>query len=110
MSNDITSIYKMSIINTYEKIRKIRIDKGLTLRNIAGKLDVDVAILSKMERGERKLTKELIIRLSEIYNCKPDHLIINFLSEKVVYELKDEEFGLKALKMAEQKIRYNKAI
>jgi len=92
------------------QLRELREKSGLSLRKAAVLADIDIAILSKMERGERKLTKELIIRLSEIYNCKPDHLIINFLSEKVVYELKDEEFGLKALKMAEQKIRYNKAI
>ena len=62
-----------------------------------------------MERGERKFTKELIVKLSELYNFNPENLIIDFLSEKVVYDLKDEEFGLKALKVAEQKIKYNKA-
>ena len=89
------------------KLRELREKSGLSLRKAAVKADVDIAILSKMERGERKFSKELIIRLSELYNTKPDLLIIDFLSEKVLYDLKDEEFGLKALKLAEQKIRYN---
>ena len=91
------------------KLRELREKAGLSLRKAAVQVDIDVAILSKMERGERKLSKELIVKLSELYNFNPDNLIIDFLSEKVVYDLKDEEFGLKALKVAEQKIKYNKA-
>ena len=91
------------------KLRELREKSGLSLRKAAVQVDIDVAILSKMERGERKFTKELIVKLSELYNFNPEKLIIDFLSEKVVYDLKDEEFGLKALKVAEQKIKYNKA-
>jgi len=70
--------------------------------------DIDVAILSKMERGERKLTKELILKLAALYKANPDQLIVDFLSEKVIYELKDEELGLRALKIAEQRLNYHK--
>lgn len=65
-----------------------------------------MAILRKMERGERKLSKELILKLAEMYNENPEKLIIDFLSEKVIYELKDEELGLEALKVSEQQIQY----
>jgi hypothetical protein len=41
-----------------------------------------------------------------MYNENPEKLIIDFLSEKVIYELKDEEFGLEALKIAEKEIKY----
>ena len=91
------------------KLRELREKLGLSLRKAAVQTDIDVVIFSKMERGERKFTKELIIRLCGLYNYNPDDLIIDFLSEKVVYDLKDEEFGLRALKEAEQKIKYNKA-
>lgn len=91
---------------TGQKLRDLREKTGLTLRKAAMQADIDVAILSKMERGERKLTKELILRLANLYNEKPERLIINFLSEKVVYELKDEEHGLKALKVAEKQLKY----
>lgn len=93
---------------TGQQLRELRENAGLTLRKAAMQADIDVAILSKMERGERKLTKELILRLADLYNEKPEKLIIDFLSEKVVYELKDEELGLKALKVAEEKIKYLK--
>lgn len=91
---------------TGQRLRELRENSGLTLRKAAMKADIDVAILSKMERGERKLTKELILKLAALYKTKSDSLIVDFLSEKVIYELKDEEFGLEALKVAEKQIKY----
>ena len=41
-----------------EILRKRREEKGLLLRQVAALLDVDTAILSKIERGERKAKKE----------------------------------------------------
>jgi transcriptional regulator with XRE-family HTH domain len=93
---------------TGQKLRELREKAGFTLRKAAMQADIDVAILSKMERGERKLTKELILKLAEMYNVSPEKLIIDFLSEKVIYELKDEEFGLEALKVAEKELKYKK--
>ena len=93
---------------TGQKLRELREKAGLTLRKAAMQADIDVAILSKMERGERKLTKELILKLAEMYNEKPEKLIVDFLSEKVIYDLKDEEFGLEALKVAEKELKYKK--
>lgn len=88
------------------RLRELREKTGLTLRKAAMQADIDVAILSKMERGERKLTKELIFKLAEMYNEKPEKLIIGFLSEKIIYEIKDEELGLEALIVAEDQIKY----
>ncbi len=93
---------------TGRRLRELREKAGLTLRKAAMQADIDVAILSKMERGERKLTKELILKLAEMYNEKPEKLIVDFLSEKVIYELKDEELGLEALKVAENELKYKK--
>jgi HTH-type transcriptional regulator, competence development regulator len=93
---------------TGQRLRELREKAGLTLRKAAMQADIDVAILSKMERGERKLTKELILKLAEMYNEKPEKLIVDYLSEKVIYDLKDEEFGLEALKVAEKELKYRK--
>lgn len=64
-------------------------------------VDIDVAILSKMERGERKFSKNSVLKLADLYKADPDKLVIDFLSEKLLYELEDEDFGLEALKVAE---------
>ncbi len=88
------------------KLRELREQAGFSLRKAAMHVDVDVAVLSKMERGERKFSKELVLKLAELYKANSDKLIIDFLSEKVLYELKDEDLGLEALKVAEKRIRY----
>lgn len=92
--------------STGEILRQKREEKGLLLRQVAAKLDIDTAILSKIERSERKASKEQIIKLAEILDLKEEYLLIQYLSEKILYEIKDEELGSKALKIAEQKMKY----
>lgn len=92
--------------STGEILREKREEKGLLLRQVAAKLDIDTAILSKIERNERKASKEQIIKLAEILGLKEEDLLVQYLSEKILYEIKDEELGQKALKAAEQRIKY----
>ncbi|PXW16356.1 helix-turn-helix protein [Chryseobacterium sp. CBTAP 102] len=92
-----------------KKLRHLREDNGLPLRKVAAMLDIDVAILSKMERGERKLSKEVVLKLANIYDYDTDELLILFLSDKIIYEIQDEDLGEKALRVAEQKVKYLKA-
>jgi transcriptional regulator with XRE-family HTH domain len=91
-----------------EKLRQLREENNLPLRKVAALIDIDVAILSKMERGERKLTKEIVLKLAEIYNYNADELLILFLSDRIMYEIQDEALGEKALKVAEKRVKYLK--
>ncbi len=90
------------------KLRELREKSGFSLRKAAMQADIDVAVLSKMERGERKLSKELVLKLAKLYNANSEKLLIEFLSEKVLYEIENEDFGLEALKVAEKKLKYGK--
>jgi transcriptional regulator with XRE-family HTH domain len=76
------------------------------LRHVSALLDIDTAILSKIERGERKATREQINKLAEILEINKESLIVQYLSEKILYELKDEDLGIQALKVAEKTIKY----
>jgi len=91
---------------TGEILRERREKKGMLLRHVSALLDIDTAILSKIERGERKATREQINRLAEILEIDKESLIIQYLSEKILYELKDEDLGIQALKVAEKTIKY----
>lgn len=88
------------------RLRELREQAGLSLRKAAMQADIDVAILSKMERGERKFSKDLVLKLADLYEANSDQLVITFLSEKVLYELQNEDFGLEALKAAEKQLKY----
>jgi predicted nucleotidyltransferase len=91
------------------KLRELRLKSGLSLRQTASLIHNDVAVLSKMERGERRLNKMIIIKLAELYKADPDELLIQFLGEKVSHDLQDEVLGAKALEVAEQAILYRKS-
>jgi transcriptional regulator with XRE-family HTH domain len=90
-----------------ELLREKRQEKGLLLRHVSAELDIDTAILSKIERSERKATKEQIVKLAEILDLNKEDLLVQYLSEKILYEIKDEVLGEKALKVAGQQIKYS---
>ena len=98
----------MSIRSFGEIIKKLREEQGLVLRQVAAALEVDQAIVSKFEKGERKPNREQVVAFAKFFNVNPDGLLIAWLSDKVVYELEDEDVALKALQMAEEKVKYKK--
>ena len=90
-------------------LRNKRQALGLLLRQVSAYVDIDQAILSKIERNERKPTKEMLERLAEILKLDKDELMIQFLSDKIAYEIVNEDCANKALKVAERKIKYLKS-
>lgn len=90
-------------------VRAKRENLGLLLRQVASYLDIDQAILSKIERNERKPTKDNIIKLAEILKIDKEELLVQFMSEKIAYEIADEDYASKVLKVAEQKVKYIKS-
>lgn len=90
-----------------DTLRELREDRQLPLRTVAAYLDIDQAILSRIERGQRKASREQVIKLASYFNVKDEILLVAWLSDKVVYELTDEENALEALKVAEEKVKYN---
>jgi HTH-type transcriptional regulator, competence development regulator len=89
-----------------DTIRKLREDNELPLRTVAAFLDIDQAILSKIERGQRKPTREQVVNLAEYFKVKENDLLVAWLSDKLVYEVEDEDVALKALQVAEEKVKY----
>ena len=89
-------------------IRIAREEKGLFLRQVAAELDIDQAIISKFERNERKPTKEQVIKFANFYKLDKETLLVEWLSDKVAYDLKDENLADKVLKLAEEKLKYKR--
>lgn len=89
-----------------ETIRKLRADEQLPLRTVAAFLDIDQAVLSKIEHGLRKPTREQVVKLAGYFKVEENVLLVAWLSDKLVYELKNEGLALKALQAAEEKVAY----
>lgn len=94
--------------NIGQTLRELRESKGLLLREIGAALSIDPTLLSKIERNDRMPTKEQVSALSEFYQDKKNEVLIAWLSDKLVYEIQDEDLALAAMKVAEQKIEYLK--
>ena len=88
-------------------LRRLRVESKLPLRKVAALVDVDVAILSKMERGERRLTKAMVQKLAKLYKHDVDDLLVLYLRDKVLNEVGDDHLALKALHVAENAVIYN---
>ena len=93
-----------SIGNT---LRRLRIESKYPLRKVAALVEVDVAILSKMERGERRLTKAIVQKLAKLYKQDADELLVLYLRDKVLQEVGDDQLAIKALQVAEKAVSYN---
>jgi predicted nucleotidyltransferase/plasmid maintenance system antidote protein VapI len=91
-----------------EIIRKSRLKQKLPLRTVAAYLDIDQAILSKIERGLRRASKDIVVRLAEYYKTDEDRLLVAWLSDQLVYQLEGEENAMKALQVAEDKVLYGR--
>ena len=64
-----------------DTIRKLREEKELPLRTVAAFLDIDQAILSKIERGHRKPTREQVVKLAGYFKVKENDLLVAWLSD-----------------------------
>lgn len=78
----------------------------MLLRELAAELRIDSAILSKLERGERKPTRDQLVRIAQILDLNKKELILSWLSDKIVFDISNEEYGIEALKIAEKKVIY----
>jgi len=89
-----------------EIIREKREQKGMLLRHLAAEIDIDQALLSKIERGERKATKEQIQKIETVFAFKKGELMLQYLSENIAYEIIEEKNALDVLHVAEDKVEY----
>lgn len=92
--------------NFSNQIRELREEKGYPLRIVAAFLNIDQAILSKIERGQRKATREHVVKLAEYFNVDEADLVVAWLSDKIVNYLENEDQAVKILKVAEEKVAY----
>ncbi|MCW5910373.1 MAG: helix-turn-helix transcriptional regulator [Cyclobacteriaceae bacterium] len=91
-----------------ERIRRLREDQELPQRKVAALLDIDTSLLAKYERNERHPSKELISKIADIFKVDSNELINEMLSDKIAYQILEEEADSKILRVAETKVEYLK--
>lgn len=90
------------------KIRESRKSKGLLLRQLAAILDMDVAILSKIERVERTPTKQQLQKIANALTINETELANTLLAEIIISELSSNENPIEILKIVQKELKKSK--
>ncbi len=90
-----------------QTFKTIREERQLNLEDVKERTGINKTLLSRIENGKRLPTKEQVIQLSKFYKVENDGLIIQWLSEKLVFGVQDEEAALEAIQVSEEKIKYS---
>ena len=88
-----------------KRIKKLRESKGIVQRQVAAKLEVDSAYISKMENDEKPVSRSYIQKLSELFETTPEELETTWLSDKIMEIIQNEPLALKALKLSGERLR-----
>lgn len=86
--------------------KNIREERNLLLEDLTQKTGISKAVLSRIENGKRLPTREQVNQLCKYYKAEKNEIIVQWLSDKLVYEVQDEDFALEAMQVAEEKIKY----
>ncbi len=90
------------------KIRTLREEQNLLLRQVASILEMDTAQLSKIERGERQAKKETVLKIAVILNVSEKELLTLWLADQIYDVVKDDENALQAMMVAEDSLKYER--
>ena len=89
-----------------EKIKELREKKNLLLRQIAAHIEADTALISKIEKGDRKANKEQAIKIAEILETDTSELLTLWLADKVENAISGENgLATEAMNIVKKKIK-----
>jgi len=92
--------------NLGDYIRQLREEAEMPLRKLAAILDIDQSTLSKLERGERPINRQMLPIIAKTFKVDEKELIVAFMSKQVACQLADEKYAKDILVAAEEEIKY----
>jgi HTH-type transcriptional regulator, competence development regulator len=93
-----------SQIKLGQYIKSLRNEQNLTLHQVAKDTDIDMTMLSKIERGERLPTVEQIKKIATFFQHNENELLIKLTAEKIVKDYGTNETTLNAVQLVEEQI------
>lgn len=89
-------------------VRRIRQERNLTLTQLAAKLELDSANLSKIENDKRFFDEKKLPLLARAFSMTLKDLKMEYYSSKLANEIYDSGCSAEILKLAETKVQYLK--
>ena len=91
-----------------EHLRSLRERENLSLRELSCRLKIDSSLIAKVERNERRPSREFIRQTAQFFSLDEKELLNEFLSDYIAYKIIDEDLDIKVLEVAEEKVNYIK--
>ena len=92
-----------------EYIKRLRTENGFTLTQLAAKLDLDSANLSKIENNKREFDERRLTLLSKVFDLDIAKLRTEFFSDFIAKKLYENNCDEETLVLAEEKVAYLKS-
>ncbi len=92
-----------------EYIKRLRTENNLTLTQLAAKLDLDSANLSKIENNKRDFDEKRLELLANVFNLDLANLRTEFFSDIIAKKIYENNCNSETLILAEQKVEYLKS-
>ncbi len=92
--------------NIGEYIRQLREKENMPLRKLSALLDINQSTLSKLERGERPVSIQMIPIIAKTFGISEKELVVRFMSKIISYQLINEKYANEILRAAEEDIKY----
>lgn len=89
-----------------ERLKKARTDKKLTQEKLAEKLDVSIAFLSRIERGNSHISLKRLSQVCEILDVTEGYILNGASTESQNYLTSDLSILLKDCSPEKQKLIY----
>ncbi len=86
------------------KLKELRENHGYVQRQIAAELEVDTAYISKMENGDKQLSRLHLKKISTIYKVNEKELLKLWMADKIIKLVEKEKIGKDVLIMALKEI------
>lgn len=93
-----------------EYIRELRNLNGLTLTQLAAKLDLDSANLSKIENGKRNFDEKRLLKLAKVFKLDIKELRKEFVSDQIAKQIYECDCTKEMLVAAEEKAEYRRQL
>lgn len=58
-----------------ERLKELRIERGLKLKEVAERLNVTIRSISRYEDGSREPSVDLIVKFCKLYDVSADYLL-----------------------------------
>ena len=88
------------------RLKQLREHNRLLQRQLAGQLDIDSGMLSKIEGGQRKAKKEHLSQFARVLKVPVDELLTLWLADQLIEVVEGEHLALKAIQVAEEGVKY----